>query len=167
MTAPRLGKMPTTSVRRRISRFRRSWGLLLQIWRQCTLGNSQKASRSEATSVRRSAAAGNPLVSSSTTRACWALVEAASGWAKIVRTSVATRFWADLGTLVSRLRMKWVLCRRRHNTHKVANVLNALPKSAQPARKALAEIRDAEDKDHATRAIHAFSEAFAIKYPKV
>jgi hypothetical protein len=36
--------------------------------------------------------------------------------------------------------------------HKVANLLNALPKSAQPAaRKALAEIRDAEDKDHATR----------------
>src|SRR5256714_12026315 len=64
--------------------------------------------------------------------------------------------------------MKWVLCRRRHNTHKVANVLNALPKSAQPAaRKALAEIRDAEDKDHATRAIHAFSGAFAVKYPKV
>jgi transposase-like protein len=52
--------------------------------------------------------------------------------------------------------------------HKVANVLNALPKSAQPAaRKALAEIRDAEDKEHATRAIHAFSETFAAKYPKV
>jgi transposase-like protein len=51
--------------------------------------------------------------------------------------------------------------------HKVANVLNALPKSAQPAaRKALAEIRDAEDKDHATRAINAFSEAFAVKYPR-
>ena len=34
--------------------------------------------------------------------------------------------------------------------HKVANVLNALPKSAQPAaRRALAEIRDAEDRDHA------------------
>ena len=52
--------------------------------------------------------------------------------------------------------------------HKVANCLNALPKSAQPAaRKALAEIRDAEDKEHATKAIHAFSEAFAVKYPKV
>ena len=34
--------------------------------------------------------------------------------------------------------------------HKVANVLNALPKSAQPtARRMLAEIRDAEDRDHA------------------
>lgn len=52
--------------------------------------------------------------------------------------------------------------------HKVANCLNALPKSAQPAaRKALAEIRDAEDKEHPTRAITAFSEAFAVKYPKV
>lgn len=37
--------------------------------------------------------------------------------------------------------------------HKVANVLNALPKSAHPAaRKALAEIRDAEDRDHALAA---------------
>ena len=27
------GKMPTTSVRRRISRLSRSWGLLDQIWR--------------------------------------------------------------------------------------------------------------------------------------
>src|SRR3979490_99587 len=33
---------------------------------------------------------------------------------------------------------------------KIGNVLNALPKSAQPgAKKALAEIRNAEDKDHA------------------
>ena len=30
-----------------------------------------------------------------------------SGWAKIVRTKVATMAWADFGTLVSRLRMKW------------------------------------------------------------
>ena len=35
--------------------------------------------------------------------------------------------------------------------HKIANVLNALPKSAQPgAKAALAEIWNAEDKDHAT-----------------
>ena len=37
--------------------------------------------------------------------------------------------------------------------HKVANVLAALPTSAQPtARRMLAEIRDAEDRDHAVRA---------------
>jgi hypothetical protein len=32
--AARSGKMPTTSVRRRISLFKRSCGLVLQIWRQ-------------------------------------------------------------------------------------------------------------------------------------
>jgi hypothetical protein len=37
MTLSRVGKMLTTSVRRRISFFSRSMGLLLQIWRQ-TLG---------------------------------------------------------------------------------------------------------------------------------
>jgi putative transposase len=36
--ARRLGKMPTTSVRRRISRFSRSWGFLDQICRQCSWG---------------------------------------------------------------------------------------------------------------------------------
>lgn len=51
--------------------------------------------------------------------------------------------------------------------HKVANVLSALPKSAQPtARRLLSEIRDAEDRDLATKAIHAFAEAYATKYPK-
>jgi hypothetical protein len=35
-------------------------------------------------------------------------VEAASGWANTVRTSVATSPWADLGTLVSKFRMNWV-----------------------------------------------------------
>jgi putative transposase len=42
--------------------------------------------------------------------------------------------------------------------HKVANVLNALPKSVQAgARRALAEIRDAEDRTHAEQAIEAFA----------
>ena len=38
MTAARSGKMPTTSVRRRISLLSRSSGLFYQIWRQCSLG---------------------------------------------------------------------------------------------------------------------------------
>ena len=39
-----VGDMPrTTSVRRRISLLRRSWGLLGQIWRQITLGNTVNA----------------------------------------------------------------------------------------------------------------------------
>ena len=51
--------------------------------------------------------------------------------------------------------------------HKVANCINALPKSAQPtARKMLAEIRDAEDRQHAVAAIDAFAAEFAVKWPK-
>src|SRR4051812_7171908 len=38
MMEARFGKMPTTSVRLRISRLSRSCGLLLQICRQCSLG---------------------------------------------------------------------------------------------------------------------------------
>jgi hypothetical protein len=49
----------------------------------------------------------------STTRVCWAHTDSASGWAKIVRTNVATIVWAERGTRVSRLRMKWV----RHRCH--------------------------------------------------
>ena len=45
--------------------------------------------------------------------------------------------------------------------------MNALPKSVQPAaRRALAEIRDAEDKTHAETAIKAFADEFAAKWPK-
>jgi transposase-like protein len=51
--------------------------------------------------------------------------------------------------------------------HKAANVLNVLPKSAQPAaRKALAEIRDAADRDHALAAIKAFERDYGTKWPK-
>ncbi|MET9683815.1 IS256 family transposase [Streptomyces coeruleorubidus] len=52
--------------------------------------------------------------------------------------------------------------------HKTANVLDALPKSAQPAAKrALQEIYNAEDKEHAARAIAAFAKQYGAKYPKV
>ena len=51
--------------------------------------------------------------------------------------------------------------------HKIANVLGALPKSAHPgAKKALAEIWNAEDKQHALAAEKAFSAAYAAKFPK-
>jgi putative transposase len=51
--------------------------------------------------------------------------------------------------------------------HKVANVLNALPKSVQTgARKALNEIIQAEDRVHAERAIQAFASDYATKWPK-
>jgi transposase-like protein len=51
--------------------------------------------------------------------------------------------------------------------HKVANVLDALPKSAQPtAKKMLAEIRDAEDRDHAVAAAKRFADEYGTKWPK-
>jgi putative transposase len=51
--------------------------------------------------------------------------------------------------------------------HKVVNVLDCLPKSAQPAaRKALAQIRDAEDREHAEKAIKDFAATYGVKYPK-
>jgi transposase-like protein len=51
--------------------------------------------------------------------------------------------------------------------HKTANVLAALPKSAHPgAKKALAEIWNAEDKQHALTAVTAFETAYGAKFPK-
>jgi putative transposase len=49
--------------------------------------------------------------------------------------------------------------------HKTANVLAAPPKSAHPgAKKALAEIWDAEDKDHARAAVKAFEAGYGAKF---
>jgi len=51
--------------------------------------------------------------------------------------------------------------------HKIGNVLNALPKSAQPgAKAALAEIYNAEDRDHAVKAAKAFDDLYGTKWPK-
>ena len=51
--------------------------------------------------------------------------------------------------------------------HKIANVLSALPKSTHPAgKKALAEIWNAEDREHARRAVAAFKLAYGAKFPK-
>jgi putative transposase len=51
--------------------------------------------------------------------------------------------------------------------HKIANVLAALPKSTHPgAKKALAEIWNAEDRDHARRAAAAFKLAYGAKFAK-
>jgi transposase-like protein len=51
--------------------------------------------------------------------------------------------------------------------HKIANVLGALPKSAHPgAKKALAEIWNAEDKAHALDAVAAFKTAYGAKFDK-
>jgi len=51
--------------------------------------------------------------------------------------------------------------------HKIANVLGALPKSAHPgAKKALAEIWNAEDRAHALNAVRAFEVSYRAKFPK-
>ena len=51
--------------------------------------------------------------------------------------------------------------------HKSGNVLSALPKSAHPgARAALAQIHNAEDKEHALKAVKAFALDYGAKYPK-
>jgi transposase-like protein len=56
---------------------------------------------------------------------------------------------------------------QRDWVHKTANVLACLPKAVQAgARKALAEIRDAPDRDHARRAIEAFAGDYGTKWPK-
>ena len=51
--------------------------------------------------------------------------------------------------------------------HKIANILGALPKSAHPgAKKALAEVWNAEDRRHALDAAAAFEAAYGAKFPK-
>lgn len=56
---------------------------------------------------------------------------------------------------------------QRRWVHKVRNVMNALPKSAQPgAKKALQEIYDAEDRTHAEKAVKDFAKAYGAKWPK-
>lgn len=59
MIASRVGKIPTESVRRRISRFRRSVGLFDQIWVHTSLGNVVNASTSARACSRCSATAGS------------------------------------------------------------------------------------------------------------
>jgi putative transposase len=56
---------------------------------------------------------------------------------------------------------------QRDWVHKLANVLGCLPKAVQAgARKALAEIRDAPDRDHAEQAIEVFTRDYGTKWPK-
>jgi putative transposase len=101
--------------------------------------------------------------------------ESAESWAGLLRDAKrrgmrapvlavgdgALGFWAALREVFPEARQGrcWV--------HKVVNVLDCLPKSAQPAaRKALAQIRDAEDRQHAEKAIKDFAAAYKAKYPK-
>jgi transposase-like protein len=73
----------------------------------------------------------------------------------------ALGFWAALREVFPQT------AEQRDWVHKVINVLDCLPTSAQPAaRKALAQIRDAEDREHAEKAVNDFAAAYGTKYPK-
>ena len=62
---------------------------------------------------------------------------------------------------------EWNLGRHRPKFHKMANVLAALPKSAHPAAtRAMQEIFNAEDGDHARVAAKAFQIDYGTKFPK-
>jgi transposase-like protein len=73
----------------------------------------------------------------------------------------ALGFWGALGEVFPQTR------EQRCWFHKIANVLATLPKSAHPgAKKALTEIYNAKDKDHARAAAKAFDAAYGAKFPK-
>jgi len=73
----------------------------------------------------------------------------------------ALGFWAAVRTVFPETR------EQRCWFHKIANVLNVLPKSAQPnAKAALAEIWNAENRDHAQKAVKAFAADYGAKWPK-
>ncbi|MEU4411292.1 IS256 family transposase [Streptosporangium sp. NPDC023963] len=101
--------------------------------------------------------------------------ESAESWADLLRDAKrrgmrapvlamgdgALGFWSALREVFPQAR------EQRCWFHKIANVLGALPKSAHPAaKKALAEIWNAEDKDHAQAAVKGFQAAYGAKYPK-
>jgi transposase-like protein len=101
--------------------------------------------------------------------------ESAGAWAELLRDlrrrgmrapvvmvgDGALGLWRALGQVFPATREQrcWV--------HKVANVLNALPKSAHAgARHALNQIIQAEDRAHAERAIEALVTDYGAKWPK-
>jgi transposase-like protein len=101
--------------------------------------------------------------------------ESAGSWADLLRDAArrgmrapvlavgdgALGFWAALREVFPQTRTQ------RCWFHKIANVLCALPKSAHPgAKRALAEIWNAEDRDHARRAVAAFKLAYGAKFAK-
>ncbi|PBC77031.1 transposase-like protein [Streptomyces sp. TLI_235] len=73
----------------------------------------------------------------------------------------ALGFWNALNEVFPKTRHQrcWV--------HKTANCLDSLPKSAQPAaKKAIQDIYNAEDKEHAAAAVKAFAKQYGAKFPK-
>ncbi|MFI0716465.1 IS256 family transposase [Streptomyces inhibens] len=101
--------------------------------------------------------------------------ESAESWADLLRDCArrgmrapvlavgdgALGFWKALAEVSPDTREQrcWV--------HKAANVLDSMPKSAQPgAKKAVWDIYNAEDKQHAEAAIKKFAQLYGAKFPK-
>jgi transposase-like protein len=102
--------------------------------------------------------------------------ESSEAWAGLLRDCARRGMRAPVlavgdGALGFWNALKEVFPDTRHQrcwVHKTANVLDALPKSAQPAAKrAVQEIYNAEDKEHAARAVRTFERVYGAKYPKV
>ena len=102
--------------------------------------------------------------------------ESTESWADLLRDcarrGMRAPVLADRAMARSGSGARCARCSRRPETqrcwfHKIANVLGALPKSAHPgAKKALAEIWNAEDRRHALDAVRAFEAAYGAKFPK-
>jgi transposase-like protein len=101
--------------------------------------------------------------------------ESADSWADLLRDCARRGMRAPVlsvgdGALGFWNALREVFPEARHQrcwVHKIANTLDALPKSAQPgAKKALQEIYNAEDKQHALKAVAAFEKTYGAKWPK-
>src|SRR5665648_680739 len=101
--------------------------------------------------------------------------ESSGSWADLLRDAArrgmrapvlavgdgALGFWSALGEVLP------ATAAQRCWFHKTGNVLAALPKSAHPgAKKALAEMWGAEDKNHARAAVKSFETLYGVKFPK-
>ncbi|MFE5141165.1 IS256 family transposase [Streptomyces fagopyri] len=101
--------------------------------------------------------------------------ESAESWADLMRDCArrgmrapvldvgdgALGFWKALAEVFPETR------EQRCRVHETANVLDSLPKSAQPgAKKAIRDIYNAEDRDHAGAAIKTFAKLYGAKFPK-
>jgi transposase-like protein len=101
--------------------------------------------------------------------------ESTDSWAELLRDLRRRGMRAPVVTVGDGALGLWAALRevfpatrqQRDWVHKTANVLAALPKAVHVgARRALAEIRDAPDRDHARRAIEAFARDYGAKWPK-
>src|SRR4051794_33468986 len=93
----------------------------------------------------------------------WCGTSNVGAWAPRSSRWVTARWgsWAALRDVFPETRAQrcWV--------HRMANILNALPSSVQAAaRRALAEVRDAEDRAHAETAAKRFADQYGTKWRK-